>query len=64
MTVICINPPDENGVPYEPWRLRDSPEALAKAKAEETGPVSFVSPLRGWRRRRLTCRTRVSPKLS
>lgn len=42
MTVICINPPDEDGKPYKPWRFRDSDEALARQRAEETGPVSFV----------------------
>ncbi|EIW73699.1 hypothetical protein TREMEDRAFT_24408 [Tremella mesenterica DSM 1558] len=32
--VICIDPPPDNGQPYVPWRLRDSPAAV-KAKEEQ-----------------------------
>ena len=41
--VICIDPPDVEGVPYKPWRLRDSPQAIQRATEESGGAVSFVS---------------------
>ena len=45
-SVICINPPDEGGEPYKPWRLRDSAEAAARTTAESAAEVvSFVSAL-------------------
>lgn len=34
--VICIDPTTEDGEPYKPWRMRDSPEAAA-ARIEEGG---------------------------
>jgi hypothetical protein len=29
MIVICIEPETDDGEPYKPWRLRDSPLAIA-----------------------------------
>ncbi|KAK4689550.1 hypothetical protein P7C73_g574, partial [Tremellales sp. Uapishka_1] len=31
--IICLNPPDENGKPYRPWRYRDSPLSIATKEA-------------------------------
>ncbi|WWD18457.1 hypothetical protein CI109_102909 [Kwoniella shandongensis] len=37
--IICIDMPDEDGQPYKPWRLRDSPEAIAaKAASDAADP--------------------------
>ncbi|KAL7423122.1 hypothetical protein Q5752_002421 [Cryptotrichosporon argae] len=33
--IICLNPPDQGGKPYKPWRLRDSPAAIADRAAAE-----------------------------
>lgn len=47
LTVICVDPaPDADGVPYKPWRFRDSPlaiEAKAAESSEETGSASMNS---------------------
>lgn len=45
--VICINPPDEDGIAYSPWRLRNAPNAIPPAAETEASEpaeaVSFVS---------------------
>ena len=47
-SVICIDPPPVDGVPYKPWRMRDDPNAesvKAKLKAAEieVSKASLVS---------------------
>ena len=49
-SVICIDPPPVDGVPYKPWRLRDSPDAKkpipeGEEAEEPQGAVSFDSRL-------------------
>lgn len=36
--VICIDPVTEDGEPYKPWRLRDSPIAIEASIEESGGP--------------------------
>ncbi|KAK8858564.1 hypothetical protein IAR55_002793 [Kwoniella newhampshirensis] len=38
--IICIDMPDEDGQPYKPWRLRDSPEAVAAKAASDASDLT------------------------
>lgn len=40
--MICIEPVTEDGQPYKPWRLRDSPLAIATFAEAQTGKGGYM----------------------